>query len=604
MENFRALALIFDLGFFCFSPFSVGQVNMMMKQDQEKRHVCKLCNKSFFSGKVLGGHMRSHIAKNSTKTEKKLKEIIMDCVGGGEAAGSYGLRENPKKSRKFSGSEEGVSGQENLCKICGKGFDSMRALFGHMRHHSGKRRKAAGVRCIECDQEFESLRALSGHMKSHPERIGVFKESASISTQKLFAASQYSSGNSGLIRRKRSRRLRYKISPNSSFANLSENSYVTESEQEVFEVAITLLMLSRGVRNRDGFSSATESSDNNSATFEVKSPNQTQTNGGRNYFCDNDDFKMKKQRLEILKCCLSNPKNAFGEKQVSKFGENDSGFVSDEGKIVKLEVSIDRLYKGVAYKMPNLDGDTENKNECHEGMRMSINPLEVEPHENFTEEISLDPAGLGSFKSSLTLSKKARIDACFDLLRGSPCSPSASVIFDDYKRKNEYKCRTCNKIFHSHQALGGHQTIHRTSKTFHALQIDDPQSFSNTKTFSEIEADYKVVESEFHEDSMVQEMDRVTVTSCETKEYKCPVCFKVFASGQALGGHKRAHFSKDSENGEEQNTLLNQELSDICDKVIDFGVRIEDEAKADVELKSWWVKNDHKHELLVGLIPN
>ncbi|KAH7532706.1 hypothetical protein FEM48_Zijuj04G0050800 [Ziziphus jujuba var. spinosa] len=578
----------------------------MMKQDQEKRHFCKLCNKSFTSGKVLGGHMRSHLAKkNSTKTEKKLNKITMDYEGGGGAF-SYGLRENPKKSWKFSGSEveEGVPGQENLCKICGKGFASMRALFGHMRHHSGKKRKGViGLRCKECDQEFESLRALTGHMKSHhAERIGVSKKSTAISTsQKLFGDSQYGCENSGLIRRKkRSRRLRYKVSPNSSFANnLSENSsYVTESEQEVVEVAVTLLMLSRGVRNRDGFSSVTESSDNNSATFEAKSANQTHTlvtNGGGNYVSDDDDeaFKMKKPRLEKLK--------------VSEFSENDSGFVSDEGKIVKLEVSIDRFYKGVAYKMPNLDDDdTENKNGSHEGMRMMniINPFEVELHENFTEGIRLDQAGLGSLKSGLR--KKARIGPCFDQLIGSPCGPSASEIFDGYGRKNEYKCRICSKIFHSHQALGGHQTIHRPAKNCHALQIDDhPESFCNTKTFSEIEAASKVGhKSEFNGDSMV-EMDKVTVmTSCESKEHKCPICFKIFASGQALGGHKRAHFAKDSEAGEEQISLLNQELSDICDKVIGFDVRIEDEAKADVELKSWWVKNDQKHELLLGLIPN
>jgi predicted amidohydrolase len=37
------------------------------------------------------------------------------------------------------------------------------------------------------------------------------------------------------------------------------------------------------------------------------------------------------------------------------------------------------------------------------------------------------------------------------------------------------------------------------------------------------------------------------------EKFECPVCFRVFGSGQALGGHKRSHMTADgaySEDGE------------------------------------------------------
>ncbi|CAI8617608.1 unnamed protein product [Vicia faba] len=40
--------------------------------------------------------------------------------------------------------------------------------------------------------------------------------------------------------------------------------------------------------------------------------------------------------------------------------------------------------------------------------------------------------------------------------------------------------------------------------------------------------------------------------SKKSKEYECPICYKTFRSGQALGGHKRSHFV----GGSEENTTF------------------------------------------------
>nr|KYP31684.1 hypothetical protein KK1_047861 [Cajanus cajan] len=72
-----------------------------------------------------------------------------------------------------------------------------------------------------------------------------------------------------------------------------------------------------------------------------------------------------------------------------------------------------------------------------------------------------------------------------------------------------YKCETCNKVFRSYQALGGHRASHKKMKV-----------------------NVKVDEGEHNKSGPCV---------AEKKIHECPVCFRVFASGQALGGHKRTH---------------------------------------------------------------
>ncbi|WCJ36462.1 C2H2-like zinc finger protein [Euphorbia peplus] len=81
------------------------------------------------------------------------------------------------------------------------------------------------------------------------------------------------------------------------------------------------------------------------------------------------------------------------------------------------------------------------------------------------------------------------------------------------KSNRKYNCRTCKKSFRSYQALGGHKARHKK------IQKEDEYDGIGNRT-----------------------------TSCggvfvDPKIYKCPFCEKVFDSGQALGGHKKVHFS-------------------------------------------------------------
>uniref|UniRef100_M1BVN4 C2H2 zinc-finger protein ZPT3-3 n=1 Tax=Solanum tuberosum TaxID=4113 RepID=M1BVN4_SOLTU len=74
------------------------------------------------------------------------------------------------------------------------------------------------------------------------------------------------------------------------------------------------------------------------------------------------------------------------------------------------------------------------------------------------------------------------------------------------RTRGKYICKTCNRVFRSYQALGGHIASHKK---------------------------IKVVTSETSK--------MVETAKNEVKIHECSVCYRVFSSGQALGGHKRSH---------------------------------------------------------------
>ncbi|KAJ6320555.1 hypothetical protein OIU78_015862 [Salix suchowensis] len=82
------------------------------------------------------------------------------------------------------------------------------------------------------------------------------------------------------------------------------------------------------------------------------------------------------------------------------------------------------------------------------------------------------------------------------------------------KVRGKYKCETCSKVFKSYQALGGHRASHKK------LKVYTPSKEPNLEPTENAGASTSLPGKKIHE---------------------CPFCFRVFSSGQALGGHKRSH---------------------------------------------------------------
>ncbi|KAL1806283.1 hypothetical protein DCAR_0832073 [Daucus carota subsp. sativus] len=386
-------------------------------------------------------------------------------VGGGSG---YGLRENPKRTWRAVDATFALP-QERVCKQCGKGFQSLKALCGHMACHSEKEK-------VLRDTNFWT---------SENSKLG----------------DSYSDTEEELMRQTRSKTRTYKKSVvKSSEFGRGSSSVCEVQQQEMEDVAMCLMMLSRDSWNWGGVNSVVESSDNNSVVLETKS-SSIDMKAGRNdgvYFGDEiiDKKKLGDRKL----------KTSGLDTESFQFENCSSGYLRNGVKKVDSDISIDELLRNGECKDAEL-GMIYNRGKHY------------------------DAEACRSMKFMMYDSKKRARDDY------EAAEPSKNA-----QKKRKYNCVNCNKSFNSFQALGGHRPCNkRTTPTFHLEYESDDYSLED----EDMALDSTPIQRYGYKKPTSRDYSvdaKKRIRPKKVKGHQCPFCPKIFKSGQALGGHKRTHF--------------------------------------------------------------
>ncbi|KAK7274930.1 hypothetical protein RIF29_16032 [Crotalaria pallida] len=473
---------------------------------EEKKFVCKYCFKRFPCGKSLGGHIRTHMnehssaqANNNNDNDERSNAAMLKCdamrkkkrdyadAGAGAGNPIYGLRENPKKTKRFVHSNVANTVQqqqqqlEKFCKECGKGFPSLKALCGHMACHSEKE-KVKLVMDSQSDTETNSAPRRSKRMR--------FKN---------INSSNNNNNNNHL-------------SP--SLANGS--SSVSEVEQEQEEVARCLMMLSKDstYHHSGRFAFIAESSDNNSIVVEAKSPSvdtKFTIKNGKNSVSNAYGFVEKKKLQKDMKLKSAaeigyesdNSDSGYfryGYKKIDSADSND-GLLKSEVKTSKMgdkaefddyDVELSKLSRG--------------RSKSTEFKKLELENLDNGTARKFGSKKRVKCVSVGSKK----IANSFRNDEMYK--QGG----SEKRWKDSYEEDSAYESDENSSDSDSYPAAKPH-----TSKI---ISVKKPCKGKKKKKL-------KLKKS---------------------KEHECPICNRIFRSGQALGGHKRSHFV----GGSEENTLV------------------------------------------------
>ncbi|PIN21941.1 hypothetical protein CDL12_05354 [Handroanthus impetiginosus] len=489
-----------------------------MEEDQELRFVCKLCNKKYPCGKSLGGHMRSHVVANTAESEekvesnmKKLSSLGQQCtlneskvVEFGNGQFSYVLRENPRKTWRAVDSSFPLP-QDKICKQCGKAFQSLKALCGHMASHSERDK---GFKDDNSSWTSESQKVV---MDSHSD----------------------TEAEDQILRTRSSKSKRYKKvfvkSPSFTLANNGSSSVSEIDGDEQEEVAMCLMMLSRD-SYKGGVNSVVESSDNNSVILETKSSSIDMRFGKREVVKDvhnQEEIIPKMNKIEDLKL-----KDSVLDAQMEN---SDSGYFLDECAKAESDVSVDGFRRNSAFNEYNKPLINEYGAEFRQSLNRSKNKYDNGKIESRKRKyISEDPESCNEY------GRTTRNDR-----------PNAEVCNISQKR-SKYECFNCKRIFKSYQALGGHRPCHKRSSAYYESRYDSGDNSADDSTEFVTTSKKKSTAKNSSPEKKIK-----------AKKHVCPFCDRVFKNGQALGGHKRSHFMGGHEEINNQRPAKKPDLLDL-----------------------------------------
>jgi hypothetical protein len=114
---------------------------------------------------------------------------------------------------------------------------------------------------------------------------------------------------------------------------------------------------------------------------------------------------------------------------------------------------------------------------------------------------------------------RVEVDYSDDGYTAPPPPPPRRAPAPVAEKRTQFQCTACKKVFRSYQALGGHRASNVRGGRGGCCAPPLPQPLLGPLP-------------EVHGDEDVD---------ARQAPHECPYCYRVFASGQALGGHKRSH---------------------------------------------------------------
>ncbi|CAI9106087.1 OLC1v1005145C1 [Oldenlandia corymbosa var. corymbosa] len=419
--------------------------------------------------------------------QKSPKEIRDSGYGSGSAAAAD---DDENQSRVVLNNSKKYS---HFCKECNKGFSCGKALGGHMssahvqaKDHLRKLKMRQSESfldkydgedgdeederyvCRLCNKEFPSRKSLYGHMRCHPERDWRGMEPPSSKSK-----------------HQRSRICTTASTVVDDYEDEEEEPdhhldfYSNEDEEKVFDKV---------------------HEDN---TFPVD--NDVHVRDLSNVLGDSWGATGKRGRDAVVKMNID-----MGMDSLSDYKERKK-LVIAVTQLLRLVNSGEKVVTGHEVQRENfsIDDDSSNDSEETDG------------------EDEWNSKGTNSSRGDAQM----RYD--YDDFNGINVQKrQRSMELEQTITPEKHACSDCNKIFSSHQALGGHRSSHNKVKMSVQNAVIQPLDGYRHGLFVP-----SVIPLSGDRHGVMK------VAPNENTIHKCEICGKTFLSGQALGGHKRCHYT-------------------------------------------------------------
>ncbi|KAI3461184.1 hypothetical protein Pfo_017847 [Paulownia fortunei] len=468
--------------------------------EEIKSHYCKECDKSFSSGKALGGHMSSaHVQANKDHSLKKLKSKM-------------------KRQHKSAGSSSGSSG-ENMCTVCAKCFPSRKSLFGHMRCHP--EREWRGME-PPAEPKIESSEA---SWEPGLENVGLNQEGHDdddqIDSDPDVVAPTADVGNTLKGWPMTAKRVRWQTKP----ANDSPPVSSSEEKEELVAGHQLLKLLERG-SGKQNFGEVEDISSNSlddGDHFKKQKRDSCEAIQGPELETADEACEFKKQKrdssVQKLKICEREAiddrrkigNNGKGKEKIDDKGKGKA-VVSEPGKTVRTSCLPDAI-------------DSEGELYATAIAVLTNGKLECRMYSQKKVEEKIMPAD-----SKATAAPAAEL------------SPVKQKSDSETSIPEKYICSTCNRSFPTHQALGGHRSSHNKFK----LSVVNTMDQRPNAAVIQEKPNAEIVTNNVGANSASEQQSGIPVD--DANAHLCKICNKTFPTGQALGGHKRCHSTAEENN--------------------------------------------------------